>query len=169
MNETEERIKKEIGNNLTPKSPNDLRPTDQELQVTIKDALLWDSDVDPSDITLTVVSGLVTLDGSVGSYGKKVKAGELAAGIKGVVQVINNLVVVPENGLVDRAVAKDISRALEGNPAVNPDTIDVGIQDGKVRLSGTVPGRRAYQAVEAIFRNIPGVVNIENDLIIAQV
>ncbi len=156
-----------VENNLTPVTPEEARPTDQELEVTIKDTLLWDSDVDPSDIKVAAVHGVITLEGSVNSYWKKLKAEALAADVDGVVRVINDLVIVPIERVVDRAIADDIAGALDTNTSVNPDSIDVFVQNGKVTLTGTVSDQTAYETVAKIVQYVPGVVDIQNDLIIA--
>jgi len=49
---------------------------------------------------------------------------------------------------------------------INPDGIDVEVKDGVVYLSGAVSDWRAYQAVQDTARYSPGVVDVENQLII---
>lgn len=158
---------KEKMNNLTSVTLEDTRPTDEELEVSIKEALQWDPDVDPSNINISVVSGLVTLTGTVDSYWKKIKAEGKTAQFRDVIGIINDLVIVPKDRVVDQAIARDISQALDRDASVNPDHINIEVRNGKVVLTGNVWDRAAYETVEEIIQYVPGVADIQNDLIIA--
>ncbi|MFP4085878.1 MAG: BON domain-containing protein [Desulfobacteraceae bacterium] len=157
-----------VVNNLKVKHPRESTvPSDGEIENKIKSLLLWSPDVDATDINLSVVSGLVTLEGAVDSYWKKVKAEQLAGTIFGVVKIINDIVVVPTDRIVDKVIAKDLAGALDRHADINPDTINVEVTDGVVSLSGSVDNWREYRATEEVVRHTPGVVDVRNELIIA--
>ncbi len=156
-----------VVNNLKVEHPNKGKvPADQEIETRIKNLLMWNPEVDATDINLSVVSGLVTLVGAVDSYWKKIKAEELAGTIYGVVEIINDLAVVPSDRVVDKVIGDDISEALDRHKDINPDGIDVEVKDGVVYLSGAVSDWPAYQAVQDTARYSPGVIDVENQLII---
>ncbi len=73
---------------------------------------------------------MVTLDGVMDSYWKKIKAEDLAGTIFGVVKIINDIEVVSTERVVDRVIAKDIAAALDRHTGINPDSIDVEVKDG---------------------------------------
>ena len=66
-------------------------PTDQEIEITIKDALAWDKRLDASGIRVWVCAGAVTLKGYVKSEEEKRLAEEIASGIHGVTDVENDI------------------------------------------------------------------------------
>ena len=129
----------------------------------IRDALRWDTQVDPSEIAVSVVNGRVALSGAVESNWQKLKAEEATASVTGVLEIVNDLVVMTGDRVTDRALSEEISRAF--NAAGIRDTVDVTVSGGRVRLSGTV-SESTYREVEEIVRYVPGVRDIENDLII---
>ena len=66
-----------VVNNLKVEHPDKRKvPSDDEIETQIKSLLMWNPDVDATDVSLSVVSGLVTLVGAVDSYWKKIKAEE---------------------------------------------------------------------------------------------
>ena len=60
--------------------------------------LIKDDGLDISHIKVTVSRGVVTLNGTVGSYSERISAREDAARVLGVIRIVNNLeVAYPEN------------------------------------------------------------------------
>jgi osmotically-inducible protein OsmY len=141
-------------------------PTDQETEARIVTLLDWSSDVDASNVRVNVVAGLVTLQGSVGSYWQKQRAERLASGVNGVMDIKNRLVVVPERAPVDETVADWIVSALDRNPHVDVDSIHVRVDKGAVRLSGTVPNWAGFVAAEEDVKRTAGVTEVRNELVI---
>ncbi|GEM_PF-5014685 len=69
--------------------------TDQDVKVSIKDALHWNEQIDASGIRVWVnESGSVTLAGYVSSEGEKKLAGDIASRTRGVTDVSNHLHVI---------------------------------------------------------------------------
>ncbi|MDZ7700500.1 MAG: BON domain-containing protein [Deltaproteobacteria bacterium] len=71
----------------------------------------------------------------------------------------------------DEEIETRIKNLLMWNPDVdatdiNPDGIDVEVKNGVVYLSVSVSDRRAYQAIQDTARYSPGVVDVENKMII---
>ena len=106
--------------------------------------------------------GLVTLEGSVDTYWKKVYAEDLASHIRGVVHIANKLTVVPTKRIVDGAIAREIMAALDRNVAVDSDSITVEVENSVVTLSGIQRSRAAKTAVffTAVYTN--GITHIHD-------
>lgn len=141
---------------------------DQELMSNVTEMLGWASEVDSSQIAVTVRSGIVTLEGPVPSYWEKERAKELAANVTGVVEVIDELAVVPTESVRDQVVADYLIRALERQLHTDIDSVDVTVEEGEVTLSGTVPDWPSYRAAEETAGSTRGVLAVNNHLTIAE-
>jgi osmotically-inducible protein OsmY len=153
-----------VDNQLAIKFPGAAPPSDETLTAKLADTLLWHPDIDSSDITPSANAGWVSLKGSVGSYWQKMLAQELVSSLGGVVGVQNELAVVPTGDVTDQSIADAVVAALERNAYVDPDRINVEVEDGVVTLSGRVPDVMAYRAAYDAARYTVGVVNVSNNL-----
>jgi osmotically-inducible protein OsmY len=61
--------------------------TDLEIQKDIKEELVREPSVNPNDINISVVEGLVTLSGPLDSYSKKIAAENAALRVSGVLDL----------------------------------------------------------------------------------
>ena len=82
-------------------------PSDEVLKGNVESVLAWNSDIDAVDITTEVFSGHVTLKGTVDQLWKKLRAEELISNIVGVLDVTNELAIVPTEDIVDETIARD--------------------------------------------------------------
>ncbi|MDA8163534.1 MAG: BON domain-containing protein [Desulfobacteraceae bacterium] len=139
-------------------------PADDEIAINIRSKLLWNSDIDASNIEVAVAAGVATLEGTADSYWKKVKAEILAYDVIGVTQVENKLAVVPTRNIVDEAIGEDIVDALARSGAVDLEDIDVQVESGVVTLSGTVPDARALRIARDAAAHTAGVVDVKSEL-----
>lgn len=142
-------------------------PSDETIVSTVSDTLLWHPDLDSSDITPVVHKGWVTLKGSVGSYWQTMLAEDLASSLSGVLGVTNELAVVPSKEVADQTIARTIVSAMERNAYVDPEKVDVEVQNGVVTLSGAVPNLMVYRAAIDAAHHTVGVVNVINRLTFA--
>jgi hyperosmotically inducible protein len=156
-----------VKNELAIKYPPSVRvPTDAEIRSNINDLLLWQPDIDSTDIDVSVENGWVTLRGSVDAYWKKVRAEELALGLSGVLGITNELAIVPTRRIEDKTIAEDIEAALERQFNIDQDLIDVKVENGKVTLAGSVGSLPAFRAAQMIAGNTLGVLMVDNELTI---
>lgn len=127
----------------------------------VKGALLVDSGVDSSEITVSSMDGQVTLNGTVEALWQKVRAEEIASGVSGVLGVQP----VPS----DSEIGKAVRDQLRWDNQVDATDVTVEVADGQVTLIGTVPSYSAKLAAESDALMIRGVVSVENDLIVEPV
>jgi osmotically-inducible protein OsmY len=139
-------------------------PTDMEIKTAVENILTWNPNIISSNIKVLVVHGAVTLEGTVESYWKKMKAEELASDVTGVVSVTNMLAAVPSKDALDEAIAEDIIVSLNRMVHVNADCVNVKVKDGKVTLSGSVPDWAGYYAAYDAARYALNVVDVVNNL-----
>lgn len=141
-------------------------PTDQELKRNIKKILKWNADLDPPEVRVSIAEGRVVLEGTVNSYWRKVRVEEVVSPLKGVVEVVNQLAVVPTEKVSDMLLAERIVAGLDRNLLTNVKNILVEVENGRVRLSGILPNRPAFEAARDTVIRTAGVTEIRNDLII---
>jgi osmotically-inducible protein OsmY len=110
--------------------------TDEELTKSVVAALAEDSKVDSTLIDVMVDGGEVLLRGTVGSFWQQRADAELRA---------------------------DVLHALSLNGMI-PSTVDASVDDGTVLLSGTVDQEHQREEAVRVAGNVPGVVEVDNDL-----
>jgi osmotically-inducible protein OsmY len=87
---------KKMDNRIEVQLPEKIAPpTDAAIRARIRAALLLASDIVPVDLVLAVSEGVVFIDGFVETLKEKRRIGKIAARERGVLEVHNNLTVVP--------------------------------------------------------------------------
>ena len=152
-----------LQNDLRVRQPEGEKLDDEEIRAGIQNLLSWTPDLATADMEISVQSGNVTLRGTVTSYWKKVRAEEMAAQF-GVSRIINELAVVPTESVSDKAIALDITAALERYPAVDIEMIDVKVEHGRVTLMGRIKNGKLWEAANDIACYTRGVVEVHNQL-----
>ena len=164
---------KEVRNDI--KIEYQTKRTDQEIAAEINDRLQWDIWVNGDLIEAAVKNGQATLSGAVGSAAEKRRAGSDAW--------VNDVISVDDSGLKVEPWARDegrrkykyviksddeIRRAVQASfrndPRVSPFSLDVTVEDGVARLSGTVGNLKAKAAAGQDARDTVGVVLVDNFL-----
>ncbi|CEJ48229.1 BON domain-containing protein [Umezakia ovalisporum] len=141
-------------------------PIDEEIASNVANALTWDSDIDANKIDVSVVGGLLTLRGIVDAYWKKFQVEDIAYGITGVIDIINELAVVPTKIPEDEEIARSIENALERNTFVEAEDVNVVVENGRVTLTGFVPNWSAWRAAHNTASYTKGVVKVVDGLAI---
>jgi osmotically-inducible protein OsmY len=141
-------------------------PSDADIKENIDSAYFWNSSIDSSKINVMVNGGVVTLKGSVDAYWKKLRTEEIASEATGVIDVINELAIVPGGTYTDESIANSIESALARNTTLDVNQINVKVDDGAVTLSGTVPDWYGYRAAQDIANYTYGVTSVKNNLTI---
>jgi osmotically-inducible protein OsmY len=121
------------------------------------------------DINARVENGAVTLDGMVTDSSKANDVREMAARIRGVQAVQNNLKTYAASQSDDR-LRTELARRIFQNPSlqtyatgVNP-SIHIIVDHAAVTLVGFVNSAMDRQQVEAIVRETPGIFKVSNEL-----
>ncbi|MDQ1439696.1 MAG: hypothetical protein QOK43_3325 [Acidimicrobiaceae bacterium] len=136
--------------------------SDMELRRDVEQQLEWEPSIDGRRIGVTVVDGIVTLTGVVGSYSEKWKAERVVERLAGVRGIANDIVVEPTAERNDTDIAKAAVDALKWNVLVPSDRIKVKVENGWVRLTGEVNWDYQRRAAERAVRDLPGVKGITN-------
>lgn len=124
-----------IVNNIT------VVPTERpaaEIKADIDTALAVNPATDTYDLEVTVHGDTVKLDGTVASWPGKRLAEEVAAGVRGVTAIENDIVVTYAEERTDEEIREDVYAQLASDAWVEDDLIDVAVEDGRVILSGVV-------------------------------
>ncbi len=137
---------------------------DEELNYRINRLLLWNSNLDSSDIRITVNKGIITLTGVVDAFWKKRLAEDLVVQLTGTRGVKNDLKVSPKEERPDKNIGEDIVEALKRNISVDVEPLNVKVKNGKVTVSGKVSSSIAKDAVTETIQSTSGVRSLENNL-----
>lgn len=124
----------------------------------------WDPDIEIADLVVMVRNGTVTLEGTVDAYWKKVRAERQVEGLVGVVSVENKLGVVPSDEISDKLISDEIIGKLDTNVLIDPDSLNIEVENGHVRLSGTVADHAARVAAYDAALATAGVRSVANDI-----
>ena len=167
-----------------------------ELEQKILNKFRRDTYVDNLDISVTALSGVVSLYGTVDTYYEKTRAEDLVSEVKGVYAVNNNINVnrdwepfvykpyVDESYVPDyewyayqpRVTATKNDREIEDNieselfwsPFVDSDSVNVIVDDGKATLIGQVDSWSEYDAATQNALE-GGAVAVDNELTISSI
>jgi osmotically-inducible protein OsmY len=151
--------------NLVTVAPGGERPTDEELEEKVEAAITRDEAVSGLDVTPTARNGVVVLHGEVENIYQKSRAANIAAQVRGVREVENELLVSGEGPYPDpyrdwndytdydydyftytrrmpekpdAELLEDVRDELFWSPFVDSDEVNVTVEQGEVTLTGTV-------------------------------
>jgi len=139
---------------------------DRVLAAAIRSVLNLNQEIDVSELDITVRAGEAVLEGSVDSLAEKLKAEELAGEVRGVVNVVDKIVVVPTEKILDQAIAEDIVARIDVDPNVRVEDVHVIVEQGKVTLSGIVLSPAARNAAEQAAVQTHGVTEVDNRIVV---
>lgn len=143
-------------------------PEDDEILNRVRQTLSWDTNIDSTQIDISVNGGIVILEGTVDQVWKKYRAEDEVAEISGVVDIENELAVVPLEDVEDEQIAEDLMSSLERNTFVEANRIDITVQDKMVTLGGSVSEQRAISEAGEVARKTSGVKQVQNNMKIKQ-
>jgi osmotically-inducible protein OsmY len=124
--------------------------------------LVADRLVDAADIEVEIVSGEVSLNGTVPSQDQRTEAAAAARRVAGVTVVHNLLDVALPSGdyLEDAALAQRVNGALAANHV--SDSVRATAREGDVVLTGTVRDGAQRVTAEDAAAGVAGVLSITN-------
>ena len=114
--------------------------TDIELRQTVSDALEFEPSVNAAHVGVAAKDGVITLSGHVATYAEKLKAEEVAMGVRGVKAIAEEIEVRPAgtHATADDEIARRVLEVLRWNTTVPDDRVKVTVQNGWVTLTGSV-------------------------------
>lgn len=139
---------------------------DDYLRRHIRSLLEMSADVDIENLEVTVRDGVVIINGEVDNFWEKVRAGNIASDVTGVVDIDNSLVVVQTEEILDEAIAEDVENSLERKAVVDADNVEVSADNGVVTLSGEVSTWTARNAAYEAASNTVGVTDVIDNLVV---
>ena len=140
--------------------------TDHEIKVHVEQELMWDARIDSSHIGVAVKQQVVTLSGVVHAYGHKLAAERDALRVAGVRSVVNE-VEVHSNSRPDSDIVRDAIAAIALQLPVSSKSIKVMVDQGHVRLAGTVEWNYQREHAVGALRHVRGIRSIVSDIQIA--
>lgn len=141
---------------------------DAAITAKVKTKITADPELNPFDIDVDTIDGVVSLRGTVPTEEKSDEAEKLARFTEGVVNVENHLRIhdgmTARERVADATLASEIDAKLIADPQVAANNIDVDVQDGVVTLSGVVETDFAREHAEKVAQRVDGVRRVINEL-----
>lgn len=138
--------------------------SDIEIESDVEAALKRDALVDERRIRVRVDEGIVYLSGTAEDITVRAAAEGVARTVKGVMEVVDDVAVVPAPTRLDSEIAEDVRRDIERNLRIKAKQIHVEVADGVVYLRGTVATAEQRWIAEDLALWTPGVVDTFNEL-----
>jgi osmotically-inducible protein OsmY len=143
--------------------------TDEQVKKNIVDNLFWNNSVDASDIKIEVTAGEVTLSGTVSNYAAQISAISESWSVDGVVK-INNEITVKHPDEIQPIMDDDIegraTKILAWNPDLESCAIQLEVENGILRIKGSVDTFWKKTKAQALVSELKGVVIVENNLLV---
>ena len=143
--------------------------TDSQLQLDVLDELKWEPSVDHEKIGVAVDKGVVSLSGTVPSFAEKLLVESTVRRVKGVRAIAEDLTIrydyMPKTS--DAEIAKRVADVLEWDSLIPREKIKVTVEDGVVKLSGTVDWNYQKDIAFKDAAKITGVLRIDNHIQVA--
>lgn len=146
---------------------------DSMITAKIKSELIKDSATKAYQIDVNNRKGVVQLNGFVDNAQARMRAGEIAKNVTGVMEVQNNLEVrsadrTAGKTLDDAAITAKVKTALIENSTTKAHQIDVTTNNGQVQLSGFVDSSAAKEQAAKLALGVNGVVSVQNNIDVKQ-
>ena len=140
--------------------------SDSDIKRDVEDELRWDPDIDPTDIAVSVNSGVVTLTGFTRSYMQKYQAETDAKRVAGVLGVVNDIEVrlpgVDERP--DPEIARDAIAQIKSELPYSWEKLRVVVKKGWLTLEGDVEWNYQKERAEAAVRRVRGITGVTNSI-----
>jgi len=142
--------------------------SDRVLQQDVIDELRWEPSVDADGVNVTVMNGVVTLDGEVCTMAEKTAAEQVTRRVSGVKGTSDQLkvIVAETSARTDGDIFRAIDASLEWSSSVPEDAIVVQVDEGWVRLTGSVEWEFQRQAAMDCVRRQRGVAGVSDAITI---
>lgn len=136
---------KAVRNEVTVAAP---QREDSEIILEVQKALRSDPALRTSSLQVASEKRHVTLTGTVNSRHRKLLAELLAKGVKGVVEVENEIRYVAQPFRSDEDIAADVRSRIQWDPWLNNPRLRVTVERGIVRVTGQVRSADAKKRIQ---------------------
>jgi osmotically-inducible protein OsmY len=140
--------------------------TDAQIKQDVLDELVFQPNIEETQIGVIVEDGVVTLSGVVNEYSKKAAANKVAKSVVGVKAVAEDIEVKYGDKFkkTDKEIAKAAVNALEWNASVPKEKVMVFVEDGYIYLTGEVVWDYQRNAAKRTLQNLLGVKGVINNI-----
>ena len=141
--------------------------SDSQLQLDVIAELKWEPLLGAAEIGVTAKDGVITLSGTVDSYGKKTEAEDAAKKVAGVSVVVEKIEIKFHSTWAkkdDNEIATEIVNAFKSNWLVPKDKVKVEVENGWVTLEGDVLWNYESDAAKNAVKNLSGVTGVSNNI-----
>lgn len=144
----------------------DSMKTDSQIQHDVTEELDWEASVNAAQIGVSVIDGIVTLSGEVGSYAEKWDAELAAQRVDGVRGLAIDIKVTLHVSAVrsDADIARAAENVLQWTALLPLDGVKVMVENGWVTLSGEVDWDYQRKSATRAVRYLMGVIGVSNQI-----
>jgi osmotically-inducible protein OsmY len=138
--------------------------TDIDIKRDVEEELLFNPDIDATDIAVAVKNGALTLSGYVRSFSRKWEAERTAKRVLGVAGVANDIEVrlLIFNQRTDPEIVRDAIAAILAELPYSSECIRVVARDGWIALEGQVEWNYSRERAEQAVRRVRGIKGVTN-------
>lgn len=138
--------------------------TDSKVRRDVLAEIEHEPAVGAAEIGVSVLNGIVVMNGTATSFSEKWAAEQAALRVAGVTAVVNEIDVgnIPSEKRSDEQIAGSVLYALESTICVPEGRIKAKVEHGWVTLEGTVDWRFQRTAAEDAVRPMAGVRGVTN-------
>jgi osmotically-inducible protein OsmY len=152
---------KAVAEELDVRLPFSVKHGDEEIASAAVNRMKWDAAVPSDAVKVKVEKGWITLTGEVDWHFQHEAAADDVRGLWGVVGISNQITIKPKPNTAK--IKDDILIAL-GRSWLDPATINVSAQGGKVKLTGKVESWYERDEASSTAWAAPGTTSVENDI-----
>jgi osmotically-inducible protein OsmY len=137
---------------------------DHQLKTAVTDELAWTPSVNAEEIGVTVVDGVATLSGHVGTYPEKEEALRAATRVHGVTTTADKILVRHGRDIPsDVDLAREAMIVFDRRTVVVPkDSVQVEVRDQVITLRGSVDWNHQREAARRAVAALPGISGVRN-------
>ncbi len=142
--------------------------TNEELQKDVQDAIKWEPLLNAAEIGVTAKDGIISLNGTVDSYAKKMEAETAAKNVDGVKGVVEKIKIKfgSNYNMTDNDIATNALSALKLNLAVHSKGLTVKVEKGWVTIEGEQAWNYQRVAATNCVNYLFGVQGVTNNITI---
>jgi len=135
-----------------------------DIRDAVRRRILNSAVIESEDIKVAFSDGKVTLSGTVNSWSERQEAGLLASEVRGVMEVVNNIMTTWPTKRTDQEIKNDAVAKLERDVYLTGMPITVAVKGGVITLTGSVGSTYQKDRARDALRRISHVKKVKNDL-----